>query len=150
MSIRNWWVQARVALDEIKDVTVRALHGDDSAAADLRLEQLESRVLLSASPMPIDPSVVNGASVDQADPTPQSDGLIADHATSPVVSTESDANHATIAPADDVRTQEQSARLLDTLTNELLPAAINETPTHLELVFVDRSVENYEQLVNDL
>ena len=54
MSIRNWLIQTRVALDELWAAADRTFRGDERAGEHSDLTQLEDRVLLSAAPMPVD------------------------------------------------------------------------------------------------
>ncbi len=138
MSIRNWFIRARLAWNESRHTAERAFR--PTAPASLpNTVQLEDRVMLSISPGPVmadgDVSQVEG----------DSDLLVA--ATAGTEQT--DAIDADRASTDDVRTAADGLALLDSLADEVMLATEQDTSVQ-EIVFVDLSVADVEQLLDDL
>ncbi|TWU08136.1 LamG-like jellyroll fold domain-containing protein [Stieleria varia] len=134
MTLRNWLTQARLTVDEIRDATVRAVQ--DVAPADTRLDmlQLESRVLMSASPVPSE-------LVDQL-----ADGSGAEPSVQPV----GDEN----GPDDAVSTGPQSGQSESNVLSGRTILDKNGQPLDetrpLAVIFVDGGVEDADALINDL
>ena len=96
-------------------------------------------MLLSASPAPV---LADG---DLA----QLDGESASLATAVAQAGQHDVAASNEQPADDVRTADDAMALLDALQDDLLPAAQQEQRRY-EIVFLDSSVADAEQLLDDL
>jgi len=118
-----------------------ARSGHDVQGANLEVDQLEARVLYSASPLPVE--TVESADAEQADNT-ASDGQSAATSQDDSQSTGPDS-----AP-DDIRTSNDTLALLDELSFVLLPTLAEETQAGSEGVSVDQSANESEQLVADL
>ena len=99
----------------------------DFRGAHVDVEQLEARVLYSASPLPVE-----SAAVEEADTVDQSTTISQDNSQSP----------DTDAPPDDIRTTDDSLALLDELTLELLPAG--HALTQQDLVFAHTWLERFD------
>ncbi|MCC7336647.1 MAG: SBBP repeat-containing protein [Pirellulaceae bacterium] len=91
--------------------------GHDFHGANVDVDQLEARVLYSASPLPVE--VVEVAQVDAADTDDSSTATDQD-------SSQSTGSDSTTT--DDIRTSGDTLALLDDLSNELLPTLVGEEP----------------------
>ncbi|MBM4090676.1 MAG: DUF4347 domain-containing protein [Planctomycetes bacterium] len=134
MSLRLWLIRARLAWDETRHTALRAARSAPAAASPNTI-QLEDRVLLSASPAPV-VADGDGAAMDES-------------ATLLSAATEAPASApADNASGDDVRTAANTLAFLDGLIDDVSVA--NQDDRFSELVFVDDSIADIDQLLDDL
>ncbi len=143
MRIQNWLAGARLTWDKTRHTVARVFRPTTTVALPNTI-QLEDRVLLSISPV----AVVTDGDATQIDS--QSDSLQSDSLIATIANIEpSDLATPNQVSTDEVRTADDSLTLLDTTLDDLLPMAEQDTSAR-ELVFVDSSIVDVEQLINDL
>lgn len=131
MGLRDLRTTTYLAVRELLDRTHRAMRTKEPVLASraLDLSELEDRILLSASPMAVVTDMINGASVGP---------MLADTAT---VISEFDAGPDAALQIDDQHLTEQDGSTV----------SVNPFQTaSRELVFLDTSVGDYQQLLDDL
>ena len=136
MSIEQVLTALKFTTTQWVEVARCALRDNHSVGgSSLDLDQLEARVLYSATPLP----VAEIADSEQAAPAPEP--------------SDNDAGAGQLAGAtavsDEIRTSEDSLALLDQIPSELA-AAEAEQQSRYELVFVDQSTTGYEQFIDNL
>ncbi|TWT84883.1 PilZ domain protein [Planctomycetes bacterium CA13] len=135
MAVSDWWIQARLTFDEIKAAAERAFQIETQVGEFTELTQLEDRVLMSASPIAI--VAAPEADVEQ-------DAAIL----STTVEDVFDADQTNLF-SETPRSIGDTLALLDQVDDNLL-AVIDDQQSVLELVIIDESVADYQQLVSDL
>ncbi|MHB9081943.1 MAG: DUF7948 domain-containing protein, partial [Pirellulaceae bacterium] len=116
MSALDWLLRARLTWDETRHTAFRAFRAASPAASPNAM-QLEDRVLLSASPVPV---VADGD-------TARMDGAADLFAQASAEVEQTAAGSAVDATADDVRTAADALALLDGLSNDLERATLEES-----------------------
>ena len=138
MKFRDWWIQATVGFDEVKAATKHAFQSENRSSSDSELTQLEDRVLLSATPMAI-VAAPGGAVANQNGEATNTE--------SNLVSTAPDAEQAAIF-AEDSNFGDTYQQINELGTGAL--SQVSELQSAREVVFVDDSADDYEQLIADL
>ncbi|WP_419194997.1 cadherin domain-containing protein, partial [Novipirellula herctigrandis] len=165
MTVNDWWIQARLAFDELKASAERAFQTETQTGKFTELTQLEDRVLMSASPIAI-------VAAPEAD--------VNQDAASPSSSQSADAISETDQAetfAEELRTPSDTQALLDQVNGDLLSVidGLSSDPdlatsddlepdheqwvtertddadtssSQSEIVFVDSNVANYQSIVS--
>ncbi|MCA9169585.1 MAG: DUF4347 domain-containing protein, partial [Planctomycetales bacterium] len=143
MSLRNWLIQTRTVWEEVKAVACGVMQHEKPPVQAGELTQLEQRVLFSATPI---------AAVTDADKNLAPDDAISDFANvdSVVDGTNvdgTDVDQGAFVDAQDAATEAPS--LVDTTSENGLTSTGSQESVR-ELVFVDSSIPDYDQLLSDL
>ncbi len=142
MAMKQLLTSVKFATLQWSDVlrcAVRNSH--DMHDANVEVDQLESRVLYSASPLPVE--AAESADSEQAD-------TAAGASQSTATSQDDSPSTGPDSAANDIRTSDDSLSLLDEVSFVLLPTLAEETQSGYEVVSVDPSADDNEQLVADL
>ncbi|MEO8497833.1 MAG: DUF4347 domain-containing protein, partial [Planctomycetota bacterium] len=100
MTIRSWWIRTRLAAAEVRAAAAHTFRAHDSSGDFLDMSQLESRILLSASPMPVDAAPAEGG--DESTMQSLVSGMM-----------------GAVASSDEIRTADDSLTLLDKISDQV-------------------------------
>jgi len=151
INLNDLKLRTSLAFNELLDRVMRAVQTPEESPSSrpLELEQLEDRVLLSASPAAVVMEAAASASSAGQMDTFDSASLSTGQSSADTASPNATDVDAVIAETDLQAVREDSSTNRDAETGDLSTTRSDQT-VRQELVFVDTSVDDYQQLLDDL